>query len=115
MIATACAGTLIATGLAWLWTRHGWQIPMSLLLQVTAIFLLFFVLELASQGFHEIAEANLFPNSEPLHLASEPYGPDGQYGRYFPGFLVAVPLAWLAIQSWRRSRIGAPRPGPHAA
>ncbi|MQA29456.1 MAG: hypothetical protein GEU82_06405 [Luteitalea sp.] len=104
MVATACAGMLIAAGLAWLWARYGPQLPRSLLLQVTAIFLLLFVLQLAIYGFHELTEANLFPNSELLHWATEPYGPDGRFGKHFSGLLVAVPLAWLAIQSWRRAR-----------
>ena len=107
IVAAACAGTLIAAGLAWFWTRYASRMPMSLLLQVTAVFLLLFVLEQAIYGFHELTEANMIPNSEPLHWATEPYGPDGRFGKYFAGLLVVVPLAWLAVQSWRRAGAGA--------
>ena len=46
-------------------------------------------------GFHELTEANIFPYSEPLHLATEPYGPDGQYGQYLSYLLVLIPAGWL--------------------
>ncbi len=66
---------------------------------MTAIFLLVFVVQLLIYGFHELTEANVFPNSERLHWATEPYGPDGIYGRYLTYLLVALPLAWLALSS----------------
>ena len=67
--------------------------------QVTAIFLLVFVVQLLIYGFHELAEANVLPNSEALHWATEPYGPDGTYGQYLTYLLVALPLGWLALSS----------------
>jgi len=42
----------------------------------------------------------VLPNSEVLHNATEPYGPDGVYGHYLTYMLVALPLAWLAISSF---------------
>jgi len=48
-------------------------------------------------GFHELTEANIFPYSEPLHLATEPYGPDGLYGQYLTYMLVLVPIGWLTF------------------
>ena len=44
-------------------------------------------------------EANIFPYSEPLHAATEPYGPDGMYGQYLTYLLVMLPLGWLVISS----------------
>jgi high-affinity iron transporter len=44
-----------------------------------------------------LTEANLFPGSEALHWATEPYGPDGVYGQYLTYMLVAVPLGWLLL------------------
>jgi high-affinity iron transporter len=67
--------------------------------QVTAIFLFVFVIQLLIVGFHELAEAGVLPNSEALHWATEPYGPDGVYGQYLTYLLVALPLGWLAISS----------------
>ena len=67
--------------------------------QVTAIFLLLFVAQLLIYGFHELTEANVFPNSEALHWATEPYGPDGIYGQWLTYLLVALPMAWLLVSS----------------
>ena len=80
---------------AWLWSRYGHRVNLGLFFQVTAIFLLIFVVQLLIYGFHELTEANLFPSSEALHWATEPYGPDGVYGQYLTYLLVAVPLGWL--------------------
>ncbi len=78
-----------------LWSRYGHRVNLALFFQVTAIFLMVFVVQLLIYGFHELTEANLFPGSEALHWATEPYGPDGVYGQYLTYMLVAVPLGWL--------------------
>ncbi|MFN2444328.1 MAG: FTR1 family protein [Vicinamibacterales bacterium] len=91
----AVAGTATAAGVAWLWSRYGHRVNLAIFFQVTAVFLLIFVVQLLIYGFHELTEANLFPGSEALHWATEPYGPDGVYGQYLTYFLVAGPLAWL--------------------
>ena len=95
IIAGAVAGTLCAAAMAWLWSRYGSRINLALFFQVTAVFLGIFVVQLLIYGFHELTEANLFPYSEPLHWATEPYGPDGRYGQYLSYALVVVPAAWL--------------------
>ena len=91
----AIGGTLAAAGVAMLWSRYGHRVNLALFFQVTAIFLMVFVAQLLIYGFHELTEANLFPGSEALHWATEPYGPDGIYGQYLTYMLVAVPLGWL--------------------
>src|SRR5688500_4891236 len=93
----AVAGTLCAAGVAWLWSRYGHRVNLALFFQVTAVFLAVFVVQLLIYGFHELTEANLFPYSEPLHWATEPYGPDGRYGQYLTYLLVALPMGWLAF------------------
>ena len=95
----ALGGTLIAAFFAFLWSRYGHRVNLSRFFQVTAIFLLVFVVQLLIYGFHELAEAGVLPNSEALHWATEPYGPDGVYGHYLTYLLVALPLGWLAISS----------------
>jgi len=95
IIVGALAGTLAAAGVAMLWSRYGHRVNLGLFFQVTAIFLLVFVVQLLIYGFHELTEANLFPNSEALHWATEPYGPDGVYGQYLTYLLVVGPLSWL--------------------
>src|SRR5688500_4293649 len=96
LVMGAVAGTLCAAFVAWLWSRYGHRVNLALFFQVTAVFLAVFVVQLLIYGFHELTEANIFPYSEPLHWATEPYGPDGQYGQYLTYLLVALPLGWLA-------------------
>lgn len=92
----AAAGTVCAASVAWLWSKYGHRVNLALFFQVTAVFLMVFVVQLLIYGFHELTEANIFPYSEPLHWATEPYGPDGRYGQYLTYFLVLLPMAWLA-------------------
>ena len=103
--AGAILGTLIAAFIAFLWSRYGHRVNLSRFFQVTAIFLLVFVVQLLIYGFHELTEANIFPYSEPLHWATEPYGPDGRYGQYLTYLLVMMPLAWLAFSSLMPRRV----------
>jgi high-affinity iron transporter len=95
----AIAGTLIAAFIALLWSRFGHRINLARFFQVTAVFLLVFVVQLIIYGFHELTEANLFPGSEALHFATEPYGPDGVYGQYLTYMLVLLPVGWLALST----------------
>jgi len=99
IIGGAAAGTLAAAFIAFLWSRYGHRVNLARFFQVTAVFLLIFVVQLLITGVHELAEANVLPNSERLHWATEPYGPDGIYGQYLTYMLVAMPLGWLAISS----------------
>jgi len=90
MIAAACV--------AWLWSRYGQRVNLSRFFQVTAVFLLIFVVQLVIYSFHEFMEANIgIPHSEALHWATEPYGPDGRYGQMLTYLLVLLPLAWLVL------------------
>jgi high-affinity iron transporter len=100
IVAGALAGTLCAAGVAWLWSRYGYRVNLSRFFQVTAVFLLVFVVQLLIYGFHELTEANIFPNSQPLHEATEAYGPDGIYGQYLTYMLIVLPLGWLAVSSF---------------
>ena len=106
--AGAIGGTLLAAFVAFLWSRYGHRVNLSRFFQVTAVFLLVFVAQLLIYGFHELAEAHVLPNSEALHWATEPYGPDGTYGQYLTYLLVVLPLGWLALSSFF-GRHGGPR------
>jgi high-affinity iron transporter len=99
IIGGAVAGVLLAAFIAFLWSRYGHRVNLARFFQVTALFLLVFVVQLVIYGFHELAEAHVLPNSEALHWATEPYGPDGAYGQYLTYLLVALPLGWLAFSS----------------
>jgi high-affinity iron transporter len=102
IVSGAVAGTLIAAGIAFLWSRYGHRVNLARFFQVTAVFLFVFVFQLLIYGFHELTEANLFPGSQAWHDATEPYGPDGVYGQYLTYMLVLLPLGWLAIASFSK-------------
>jgi high-affinity iron transporter len=108
IIAGASAGVVCAAFVAWLWSKYGHRVNLALFFQVTAVFLAVFVVQLVIYGLHELTEANLFPGSEPLHWATEPYGPDGRYGQFLTYLLVLLPLGWLAFAGL----IGGNRPTP---
>jgi high-affinity iron transporter len=99
IVAGAAAGTLVAALVAWLWSRYGHRVNLARFFQVTAVFLAVFVVQLLIYGFHELSEANIFPNSQYLHDVTEPYGPDGMYGQYFSYLLIVLPMVWLAFAS----------------
>lgn len=105
----AIIGLAGAAGVAWLWARYGHRVNLARFLQVTAIFLLLFVAQLFVYGFHELSEAGVLPNSEALHRATEPYGPDGEYGRHANVLLVMLPLGWLAISALKGGRRRTPQ------
>ena len=95
VVVGASLGTLCAAFVAWLRSRYGHRIQLALFFQVTAVFLMVFVMQLLIYGFHELTEANVLPYSEPLHWATEPYGPDGRYGQYLSYLLLLLPMGWL--------------------
>jgi high-affinity iron transporter len=109
VIAGAVLGVLVAAALAMLWSRYGHRVNLGRFFQVTAVFLMVFVLQLLIYGFHELTEASVFgANSEAWHWASEPYGPDGQYGKYFSYLLVLLPMGWVLFSTLFASKAPAP-------
>jgi high-affinity iron transporter len=103
--AGALIGLLAAAGIAALWGRFGHRVNIARFLQVTAVFLLLFVVQLAIYAFHEFTEAGVLPlDNSYWHIATEPYGPEGVYGHWLSYGLVALPLAWLLIASLRGRR-----------
>jgi high-affinity iron transporter len=100
IIGGAAAGVVCAAFVAWLWSRYGHRVNLAVFFQVTAVFLAVFVVQLLIYGLHELTEANLFPGSEPLHWATEPYGPDGRYGQFITYLLVLLPLGWLVFAAF---------------
>jgi high-affinity iron transporter len=95
----AFAGLTAAALLSWAWAHYGHRIDIRRFFQVTGGFLLLFSLQIAVYSIHEFSEAGLLPNSEAIHLATEPYSPVGVYGRWFSLVLVAICGAWLLAVS----------------
>lgn len=95
LVSGALLGLVSAAALAWGWARFGHLINVKRFFQVTGIFLLLFMAQVAIYSFHELAEAGLLPNSDALHAATEKFSPDGLYGKWFSLVMVAVCGCWL--------------------
>jgi high-affinity iron transporter len=108
----ALGGMALAAFVASLWSRYGHRVNLGLFFQVTAVFLMIFVVQLLIYGFHELTEANIFPYSEPLHIATEPYGPEGLYGKYLTYMLVLLPMGWLVFSTMIGGRKSLPTQTP---
>lgn len=88
-------GLVGALSVSWLWVRFSSLINLNRFFRVTGIFLLVFVAQIGLNTFHEFCEAGIFPNSDAWHAATEPYSPDGRYGKWFSLLTVAATLLWL--------------------
>ena len=110
----ALAGLVLAAALAWAWLRYGSRVDLGLFFRVTSIFLVLFALQLVVYAFHEATEANLLPlDNAYWHIATEPYGPEGEYGAALTYALVLIPAAWLLLAALK-TRLGGPRQGMRA-
>ncbi|PYS72755.1 MAG: hypothetical protein DMF69_06850 [Acidobacteria bacterium] len=104
LIQGAVLGLVAAGALAWAWARFGHLINVRRFFQVTGVFLLLFMVQVAIYTFHEFAEAGLLPNSEFLHEATEKFSPDGLYGKWFSLVMVVGCGIWLAV-AWFRDKL----------
>jgi high-affinity iron transporter len=92
-----CAlGLLCAAAMSWLWAHFGHRVNVKRFFQVTGLFLLLFTVQIAFYAIHEFSEAEILPNSEAIHLATEPYSADGRYSLWILFGMVAICAAWLA-------------------
>ena len=110
-IAGALTGLTLAAVLAWAWSRYGSRVNLTLFFRITSVFLVLFALQLVVYSFHEATEANILPlDNAYWHIATEPYGPEGEYGAALTYALVLVPAAWLMFAALK-ARLHAPQPG----
>src|SRR5205809_2790725 len=100
----ALLGLAAAMAMAWGWARFGHLINVRRFFQVTGIFLVLFMMQVAIYSFHEFSEAGVLPNSEAIHTATEKFSPEGVYGQWFSVVMVAVCGAWL-VGAWLIDRI----------
>ena len=110
MLTGALLGLCAAAGFAWGWAKFGHLINVRRFFQVTGIFLLLFMVQVGIYSFHEFSEAELLPNSEMLHAATEKFSPDGIYGKWFSVVMISVCALWL-IGGWLIDRLRQP-PAP---
>jgi high-affinity iron transporter len=99
LLVGAALGVAGAAAVASLWSRHGHRVNLSLFFQVTAIFLLVFVVQLFIRGIHEMSEQNFLPYSQFIHASTEAWGPDSAFGHFLTYLLVMLPACWLLIKS----------------
>jgi high-affinity iron transporter len=95
LVQGALIGLVAAIAFAYGWARFGHLINVRRFFQVTGIFLLLFMVQVAIYSFHEFAEAGVFPNSEVLHTATEKFSPDGLYGKWFSPLMIGICGLWL--------------------
>ena len=107
LISGALLGLGAAMAMAWAWGQFGHLINVKRFFQVTGIFLLLFMTQVAIFTFHEFAEAGVLPNSEALHAATEKFSSEGVYGQWFSVVMVAACAAWL-LGAWVVDRIRRP-------
>jgi high-affinity iron transporter len=100
-------GLLAAAAIGVLWARLGKDVDLKAILNVSAVFLAIFLVQLILYGVHELAEARLFPSSQAIHDATEILGPDGVIGHLLAYALAVIPSVWLVRLWWKRRRGGA--------
>lgn len=108
-------GLLAAIGTGFAWTRLGRGVDLKGLLNILAVFLAIFVVQLLLYGVHELAEARVLPASQTIHDATEILGPDGKIGHLLAYSLAVVPTAWLLLLWWRKRHSPMPASVPRNA
>ncbi|HEX8620007.1 MAG TPA: FTR1 family protein [Thermoanaerobaculia bacterium] len=105
MVIGCIAGLLAAVAMSSLFARYGHRINVKRFFQVTGLFLLLFTIQVLFYAVHEFSEAELLPNSEAIHIATEPFSADGRYSLHVMFGIVAVCAVWLAsVTALDRSR-----------
>jgi high-affinity iron transporter len=115
MIIGACAGVVAAAGLGALWMRYARHINIGLFLQVTAVFLLVFSLQLVAYGIHELTEAVIIADATIpmvdiyyLHNATEDWAHDGMIAQILSYGLIALPISWLITAMLKQHFVAKP-------
>ena len=92
-----CAlGIAAAAAMSWAWAHFGHRINVKRFYQVTGLFLLMFAAHVMFYAVHEFSEAEILPNSEWIHNATEAYTPSGVYGMWISAGMIVICAGWLA-------------------
>ena len=112
LINGALLGLAAAVAFAIGWAKFGHLLNLKRFFQVTSIFLLLFMVQVAIYSFHEFTEAGVLPNSEALHIATEKFSPDGLYGKWFSPIMIGICALWLVgawvVDRMKRTSVSAP-------
>jgi high-affinity iron transporter len=87
--------------MSWAWAHYGHLINLKRFFQVTGLFLLLFTVQIVFYAIHEFSEAGVLPNSEAIHIATEPFSPVGVYGKWFSVLMVGICALWLVVMSMK--------------
>lgn len=98
-------GLLSTAVMAILWVRAAHLVNLRLFFQVTSVFLLLFLAQILLTALHELSEAGVLPQSDAFHAATEPYSPEGVYGKWFAIVSVGLCMGWF-VAAWLRERMG---------
>ena len=103
-----CAlGLALAALMSWVWAHFGHRINVKRFFQVTGLFLLLFTIQILFYAVHEFSEAELLPNHQAIHDATEPFSADGRYSLHVMFGMIAVCGIWLAgVTAMDRARAG---------
>jgi high-affinity iron transporter len=105
LVVGAVFGLGLAGAVSFTWSRIAARLDLAVVLQVTAVFLAIFLVQLLVYGVHELAESGVIHGTEAFHDATEVFGPDGSVGHLLSYSLVAAPILYLLFQrEKRRSR-----------
>ena len=88
------AGIASAALVAMLWAPYGHRLNIRRFFQVTGLFLLMFSIQIVFYAIHEFSEAEILPNSEWIHMVTEPYSADGRYSLWILGAMLAICAAF---------------------
>ncbi|HET7436415.1 MAG TPA: FTR1 family protein [Thermoanaerobaculia bacterium] len=92
-------GLLAAAAMSWLWAHYGHRINIKRFFQVTGLFLLMFTAQIVFYAIHEFAEAEVLPNHEAIHAATEPWSADGRYAPWVTLAMLGICALWLIAVS----------------
>src|SRR5262249_7804921 len=97
-------GALAALVISVLCVAIGSRLDESVVRAAVRTFAVGFTAQVGFYGLHEAAEARILPWSAALHAATEPYGPDSEFGQRLNLALLAVPAAAEGV-SWMHPRL----------
>ncbi len=93
-------GLVAAAAVAGLWVRFGRQINLPLFFKASGIFMLLFMVQLVFYSVHEFSEVDMLPfvDNAWVHIATEPYGPEGEIGAWISMGIALIPMAFVLYQ-----------------
>jgi high-affinity iron transporter len=93
-----------AAGMAWMWVRFSHLIDLKRFFQVTTIYLLLFMVQVAFAAVEDLTEARVLPGNERLGAILDVLAPDGSIGKWLSVATIGACAAWL-FGAWAFNRL----------